>query len=124
MHADTVAVTTGLAFSASVHDVANYQEPWAQSLVAVRGFRMCAVLRRRLSPIRVRVVPVFSREWQNLMSQSGWYHDKAAQCDRMARASTDTVTRDYYIQDRNNWREIAARIDAAEEAVKQKKKKR
>jgi len=42
----------------------------------------------------------------------------------MARASTDTVTRDYYIQDRNNWREIAARIDAAEEAVKQKKKKR
>ena len=55
------------------------------------------------------------------MSQSGWYHDKAAECDRMALASTNAVTRARYIKDRDNWREIAARIDAAEEAIKQRK---
>jgi hypothetical protein len=58
------------------------------------------------------------------MSQSGWYHDKAAECDRMALVSTDTVIRDRYIKDRDTWQEIAARIDAAEEAVKQRKKER
>ena len=55
------------------------------------------------------------------MSQSGWYHDKAAECNRMALASSNAVIRDHYIKDRDSWREIAARIDAAEEAVKQRK---
>ncbi len=55
------------------------------------------------------------------MSQSGWYHEKAAECNRMALASRTTGTRDRYIKDRDNWRDIAARIDAAEEAVKQRK---
>ena len=55
------------------------------------------------------------------MSQSGWYHDNAAECNRMALASTNAVTRDRHIKDRDNWHEIAARIDAAEEAVKQRK---
>jgi hypothetical protein len=58
------------------------------------------------------------------MSQSGWYHDKAAECNRMALASANAVTRGRHIKDRDNWREIAARIDAAEEAVKQKKKRK
>jgi len=57
------------------------------------------------------------------MSQSGWYHDKAAECDRMALASTDAITRGRYIKDRDNWLGIATRIDAAEEAVKQRKRK-
>ena len=57
------------------------------------------------------------------MSQSGWYHDKAVKCDRMALASTNAVTRGRHIKDRDNWREIAARIDAAEEAVKERKGK-
>jgi hypothetical protein len=55
------------------------------------------------------------------MSQSGWYHVKAAECNRLALASTDAVTRDRYIKDRDNWRDIAARIDVAEEAIKQRK---
>jgi hypothetical protein len=54
------------------------------------------------------------------MSQSGWYHDKASECDRMARASRGAAARDRHIKDRDNWREIAARIDAAEHAVKQR----
>jgi hypothetical protein len=57
------------------------------------------------------------------MAQSGWYHDKAAQCDRMALASTSAIMRDHHIRDRDNWREIAAWIDAAEEAVKQRRRK-
>ena len=57
----------------------------------------------------------------NLMSQSGWYHDKAAECNRMALASTNSVIRDRFIKDRDDWREIAAGIDAAEKAVKQRK---
>jgi hypothetical protein len=57
------------------------------------------------------------------MSQSGWYHDKAAECDRMALASTNAVTRGRYIKDRDNWREIAALIDAADEVIKQRKGK-
>jgi len=56
-----------------------------------------------------------------LMSQSGWYHDKAANCERMALASVDTAIRARHIKDRDNWLEIAARIDAAEEAVKSRK---
>jgi hypothetical protein len=55
------------------------------------------------------------------MSQSGWYHDKAAECNRMAIASADAITRDRYIKERDSWREIAARIDVAEEAIKQRK---
>ena len=55
------------------------------------------------------------------MSQSGWYHEKAAECNRMALASTNTITRTQYIKDRDGWREIAARIDVAEEAIKQRK---
>ena len=55
------------------------------------------------------------------MSQSGWYHDKAAECNRMALASTNAVTRGRYIKDRDNWREIAALIDAADEAKKHTK---
>ena len=58
------------------------------------------------------------------MSQSGWYHNKAAECNRMALASANAVTRGRHIKDRDNWREIAARINAAEEAVKQKKKRK
>jgi hypothetical protein len=46
------------------------------------------------------------------MSQSAWYHDKASESDRMALASRSTVARDRHIKDRDNWREIAARIDA------------
>ena len=57
------------------------------------------------------------------MSESGWYHDKAAECNRMALASTNAVIRGRYIRDRDSWQEIAARIDAAEEAVKQRKTK-
>jgi hypothetical protein len=55
------------------------------------------------------------------MSQSGWYHDKAAKCDRAALAAAVAVTRARHIKDRDNWREIAARIDAAEQAAKQRK---
>ena len=52
------------------------------------------------------------------MSQSGWYHDKAAECNRMALTSTSAVIRARHIKDRDNWREIAASIDAAEELKK------
>jgi hypothetical protein len=55
------------------------------------------------------------------MSQSGWYHDKAAECDWQALACTNAATRDHYIKERDTWREIAASIDAAEEAVKRRK---
>jgi hypothetical protein len=58
------------------------------------------------------------------MSQSGWYHDKAAECNRMALVSTNALTRERLIRDRDNWKEIAARIDAAEKAVKQGKTKK
>jgi hypothetical protein len=57
------------------------------------------------------------------MSQSGWYHDKASECNRMALASRSAAARDRHIKDRDNWREIAARIDAAEETIKQRKRK-
>ena len=57
------------------------------------------------------------------MSQSSWYHDKASESDRMALASRSAAARDRHIKDRDNWREIAARIDAAEETVKQRKDK-
>ena len=54
------------------------------------------------------------------MSQSGWYHDKASESDRMALVTRSAAARDRHIKDRDNWREIAARIDAAEHAVKQR----
>ena len=57
------------------------------------------------------------------MSQSGWYHEKAAESNRMALASRTAGTRDRHIKDRDNWREIAARIDVAEEAVRKRKAK-
>ena len=57
------------------------------------------------------------------MAQSGWYHDRASECDRMALASRSAVARGRHIKDRDNWQEIAARIDAAEEAVKERKGK-
>jgi len=57
------------------------------------------------------------------MAQSGWYHEKAAECNRRALASTSTSERDRYIKDRDNWHDIAARIDAAEVAIKQRKEK-
>ena len=41
----------------------------------------------------------------------------------MALASADAGTRARHIKNRDNWRDIAARIDAAEEAVKQRKLK-
>jgi hypothetical protein len=56
------------------------------------------------------------------MSQSDWYHERAAESDRMAIASRSAAARDRHIKDRDNWREIAARIDAADEAVKPKRK--
>ena len=57
------------------------------------------------------------------MSQSVWYHDKAAESDRMALASRSPVARSRHIDDRDRWREIAVSIDAAEEAVKERKAK-
>jgi hypothetical protein len=62
-----------------------------------------------------------TRDKQKTMSQSDWYHDRAAECNRMAPASRNPVTRSRHIKDRDSWREIAASIDAAEEAVKQRK---
>jgi hypothetical protein len=56
------------------------------------------------------------------MSQSGWYHDKASECDWMALASRSVAARDRHIKDRDNWHEIAARIDAAEEAITSRKR--
>ena len=58
------------------------------------------------------------------MAQSGWYHDKAAQCDRMALESASAIMRDRHIRDRDNWQEVAANIDAADEAVKWGKTKK
>jgi hypothetical protein len=58
------------------------------------------------------------------MSQSGWYHEKAAESNRMAVASRSADTRDRHIKDRDNWRAIAERIDAAEEAIKLRKEKK
>jgi hypothetical protein len=69
------------------------------------------------------MVPCKSFRRANPMSQSGWYHDRAAECDRLALASTNAVTRGRHIKDRDNWREIAVSIDAAEDAVKKRKEK-
>jgi len=60
----------------------------------------------------------------NVMAQSGWYHDKAAKCDRMALISTDALTRERLLRDRDNWTEIAKCIDAAEEAIELRKAKK
>ena len=62
-----------------------------------------------------------TRDKKESMSQSDWYHDRAAECNRMALASRSPVARSRHIDDRDRWREIAASIDAAEEAVKQRK---
>jgi hypothetical protein len=65
-----------------------------------------------------------TRDSKEFMSQSGWYHDKAAESDRMAVASRSPAARSRHMDDGDRWREIAASIDAAEEAVKQRKKER
>jgi hypothetical protein len=62
-----------------------------------------------------------TRDRKEFMSQSGWYHDRAAECDRMELASRSPVARSRHINDRDRWREIAANIDAAEQAAKQRK---
>ena len=62
-----------------------------------------------------------TRDRKEFMSQSDWYHDRAAECDRMALASRSAVARSRHIDDRDRWREIAASIDTAEEAVEQRK---
>ena len=64
------------------------------------------------------------RDKKEPMAQTGWYHDRAAECDRMARASRSPVARSRHEHDRDRWREIAASIDAADEAVKLKNKSR
>jgi hypothetical protein len=46
------------------------------------------------------------------MSQSDWYHDRAAECDRKAGDSRNPVTRSRHIKDRESWRAIADNIDA------------
>src|ERR1700752_1654476 len=58
-----------------------------------------------------------------LMSRSAWYHHRAAECDRMALATKSAAARDRHINDRDRWREIAAAIDAADEAADQSKAK-
>jgi hypothetical protein len=57
------------------------------------------------------------------ISQSDWYHDRAAECDRKAVASRNPVTRSRHIKDRESWRAIADNIDAEEKAAKQTKSK-
>ena len=66
---------------------------------------------------------IIARDKKEPMAQSDWYHHRAAECDRMALASRSPVARSRHITDRDRWREIAASIDVAEEAVKQKKKR-
>jgi hypothetical protein len=56
------------------------------------------------------------------MSQSGWYYGKAAECNRLALAATSASSRNAHIKDRDNWRDIAASIEAAEEVKKGKAK--
>ena len=58
------------------------------------------------------------------MSQSDWYHDRAAECDRMALASRSPVARSRHMNDRDRWRDIAASIDAAEGSCKKQKKRK
>jgi len=55
------------------------------------------------------------------MSQSTWYRERATESDRKALASTNAATRARHIKDRDSWLEIAASIDAADEAKKHKK---
>jgi hypothetical protein len=62
-----------------------------------------------------------TRDKQKTMSQSNWYYDRAAECNRMALASRNPVTRSRHIKDRDSWREIAAGIDVAAEAAKPRK---
>jgi len=55
------------------------------------------------------------------MSQSGWYRGRAADSDRMALATKSAAARDRHINDRDRWLEIAAAIDAADEAANKTK---
>jgi hypothetical protein len=52
-----------------------------------------------------------TRDKKESMSQSGWYHDGADECDRMALASRSPAARSRLITDRDGWREIAASVD-------------
>jgi hypothetical protein len=52
------------------------------------------------------------------MSQFAWYHERAGESDLKALASTNAAQRGRHIKDRDGWREIAALIDAADEAEK------
>jgi hypothetical protein len=55
------------------------------------------------------------------MSKTGWYRQKAAECEQLALASASAATRDALIHERDNWLEIAESIDAADAVVKQRK---
>lgn len=57
------------------------------------------------------------------MSQSDWYHDRAAECDRKAVASRNPATRSRHIKDRDSWQAIADSVDVEEKAVRQTKSK-
>ena len=57
------------------------------------------------------------------MSQSDWYHDRAAECDRKAVASRNPLTRSRHIKDRDSWQAIADSVDAEEKAVHKQKEK-
>ncbi len=55
------------------------------------------------------------------MSHTGWYRERAAECDRRALTLTNTATREALIRERDNWLEIAESLDAADAVVKQRK---
>ena len=57
------------------------------------------------------------------MSQSDWYRDRVAECDRRAFASRDPVTRSRHIKDRESWRAIADNIEAEEKLQNKQKAK-
>jgi hypothetical protein len=48
------------------------------------------------------------------MSLSGWYHQKAAQCARMAKESADPIKRANLLKDRKLWLELAGGIELHE----------
>jgi len=45
------------------------------------------------------------------MSMAGWYHQKAAQCARMATEATDPINRAELLKERKLWLQIAADIE-------------
>ena len=57
------------------------------------------------------------------MSESDWYYENASEIDRMALTAKSAGARDRHFKDAASWREIAARIDLADEAIKQRKAK-